>query len=306
MKKILIALVLLLVFALAALYLFIPGKIKTETSISLKAALPGISRFLINDNNWSKWWPGKTPFTYNEQTYTIRGKIFNAFDIGVQKDKDTLDSRMELILIKSDTMTISWSAEQQTNRNPFKRFSDYREAKATEKNMRAILNNMKAYLEKPENIYGLTVIDTIVMDSVLVSTRRSFDQKPSVGDIYAMIQSLKKYIAQNDAIEKNSPMLNILKIDNSHYEVMTAIPVDRELPETNEFASKFLLKGGHVLEAQIQGGPATIEKLYLEFENYYSDYKYTSPAIPYQLLVTDRVKETDTTKWITKLYYPVF
>ena len=306
MKKILTGLVLLLAAALAAVYLFIPGKIKIDTSISLKAALPGVSRSLLNDSNWSKWWPGKTPFIYNDRTYAIAGKIFNTFDIDIQNGIDTLNSRMELILIKADTMTINWSAEQQTSYNPFQRFSDYRKVKTTEKNMLAILNSMKAYMKRPENIYGITINETKVMDSVLVSTSRSFEQKPSAEDINAMIQRLRKYIAQNNAIEKNSPMLNILKIDSSHYEVMTAIPVDRQLPNTNEFASKFLLKGGYILEAQIQGGPATIENSLKEFENYRADYKYNSPAIPYQLLVTDRIKEADTTKWITKLYYPVF
>ena len=172
--------------------------------------------------------------------------------------------------------------------------------------MQAILNSMKVFLEKTENIYGFVVLDTKVMDSVLVTTRRSFNQKPSIQDIDSMIRSLKKYIAQNNAIEKNSPMLNVVKTDSSHYKVMTAIPVDRELPNTNEFVSKFLLKGGNVLEAEIHGGPATIENSLKEFENYRADYKYDSPAIPYQLLVTERIKEPDTTKWITKLYYPVY
>jgi hypothetical protein len=127
-----------------------------------------------------------------------------------------------------------------------------------------------------------------------------------VQEIDAMIQDLKKYIVQNNAIEKNSPMLNVLKLDSSHYEAMSAIPVDKALPRTNEFAPKFLLKGGNVLEAQVQGGPTTIENGLQEIEKFRSDYKYTSPAIPYQLLVTDRLKETDTTKWTTKLCYPVF
>jgi hypothetical protein len=121
-----------------------------------------------------------------------------------------------------------------------------------------------------------------------------------------MIRDLRKYIAQNNAIEKNSPMLNVLKFDSSHYEAMTAIPVDRALTPTNEFAPKFLLKGGNILEVQVQGGPTTIENGLKELENYRSDYRFTSPAIPYQLLVTDRMKEADTTKWITRLYYPVF
>jgi hypothetical protein len=136
--------------------------------------------------------------------------------------------------------------------------------------------------------------------------RRSFEHYPKVQEIDAMIQDLRKYIIQNNAIEKNSPMLNVLKFDSSHFEAMSAIPVDKALPRTTEFSPKFLLKGGNILEAQVQGGPYTIETSLQEIENYRSDYKYNSPAIPYQLLVTDRLKETDTTKWITKLYYPVF
>lgn len=306
MKKILITLVLLLVLALAAVYLFIPGKIKIEATISLKAALPGISRSLTDENNWKKCWPGETPFNYNKQTYSIRSKISSVFDIDIYSGKDTVSSRLELVPIENDTMTIGWNAEQATSSNPFIRFSQYRHAKATEKNMNEILQSMKVFLEKTKNIYGIEIKETLVTDSVLISIRRSFKHYPNVQEIDSMIQDLKKYIVQNNAIEKNSPMLNVLKFDSSHYEAMSAIPVDKALPRTNEFAPKFLLKGGNVLEAQVQGGPYTIENGLQEIENYRSEYRYTSPAIPYQLLVTDRLKETDTTKWITKLYYPVF
>src|ERR1700752_2218951 len=167
MKKILIGLTLLVVFALGAVYLFIPGKIKMETAVSLNVAMPGVSRTLANDNNWKKWWPGETPFAYNEQSYSIRGKIFNAFDIDIYSGKDTINSRMELVLIKADTMTIGWSAEQVTSSNPFTRVEQYRHANATEKNMNAILQSMKTFLQKTENIYGFDVKETLVKDSVL-------------------------------------------------------------------------------------------------------------------------------------------
>jgi hypothetical protein len=306
MKKILITLVLLLVLVLAAVYLFIPGKIKIETSISLNAALPGVSRSLMDENNWKKWWPGESVFNYNKQTYSIRSKISSVLNIDIHSGKDTVTSRLGLVPIENDTMTIGWHAELMTSSNPFTRFSQYRHAKTTKKNMNKILQSMKAFLEKTKNIYGFEIKETLVTDSVLISVRRSFEHYPNVQEIDAMIQDLKKYIVQNNAIEKNSPMLNVLKLDSSHYEAMSAIPVDKALPRTNEFAPKFLLKGGNVLEAQVQGGPTTIENGLQEIEKFRSDYKYTSPAIPYQLLVTDRLKETDTTKWTTKLYYPVF
>jgi len=306
MKKILIPAVLLIVFALAAVYLFIPAKIKIEATISLNAALPAVSRSLFNDNTWKRWWPAETPFYYNKQTYSIRSKISSVFDIDIYAAADTIHSRLELIPVKNDMMTIDWHTEQVTSSNPFLRFSQYRQAKATQKNMNEILQSMKAFLEKTENIYGFEIKKTVVTDSVLISMRRSFAHYPSVQEIGAMIQELKKYIVQNNGIEKNSPMLNVLKLDSSHYEAMSAIPVDKALPRTHEFAPKFLLKGGNILEATVQGGPGTIENGLQEIENYRSDHRYTSPAIPFQLLLTDRLQEPDTAKWITKLYYPVF
>lgn len=306
MKRILIGLVLSLAFLTAAVYLLIPRKIKVEATASLDAPLPGVFRVLMNDSNWKKWWPGETLFVYNKQIYSVKVKFFNLFGIDIYSDKDTIHSRMELVLVTANTMTILWNAEQLSNNDPFKRFERYWLAKQTEKNMNAILQRLEAFLQKKENIYGFDIKETLVKDSALISTRRKFDHYPGAQEVDSMIQSLKKYISQNNAVEKNSPMLNVFALGNSRYEAMTAIPVDKELPKTNEFAPKFMLKGGNILEVQIQGGPYMIEKGLKELENYRADHKFNSPAIPYQLLVTDRAKEPDTAKWITRLYYPIY
>jgi len=305
MKKILIGLVLSASFLLLAVYVLIPGKMKMEKTITVNAALPGVSRILTNESSWGKWWPNKTPFNYNGEQYKLGGNAFNVINVNIYAGIDTIKSRMELVLLNGDSIMIMWDAEKQTSNNPFKRFSIYRDAKRTQENMSTLLGHIRSFLDKPENIYGFPIHKVSVVDSVLISTRRSFDHKPGEKDIDAMIQSLKKYIADNKATEKNLPMLNVMKIDSTNYEVMTAIPVNRTLPDTKEFASKFMLKGGNILEVQIQGGPRTIESAFIELEHYREDHQYTSPAIPYQLLITDRMKEPDTTKWITKLYYPV-
>ena len=259
--------VLVLVLALATVYLFIPGKIKTEATISLRAPFPAVSRSLFDENSWKTWWPRETPFYYNQQTYSVSSKMSSVFDIEIYRGTDTIHSRLELIPVKNDIMAIDWHAEQVTSSDPFIRFSQYRQAKATEKNMNEILQSMKIFLEKTKNIYGVEIKKTLVTDSVLISVRRSFQHNPNVQEIDAMIQDLRKYIIQNNAIEKNSPMLNVVKFGSSHFEAMSAIPVDKALPRTNEFAPKFLLKGGNILEAEIQGGPFTIESTLQEIEN---------------------------------------
>jgi hypothetical protein len=306
MKRLLIGLVLLLAGVLVAIYLFIPGRLKIVAITTVNAALPGVSRSLYDSSNWKKFWPTKTPFKFDDQEYLIKEKFFNAFNIDIASDKDTLNSIINLLLIRTGSLTVDWRSEQVTSSNPFKRFAQYRQATATEKNMKKILDGMKEFMEQTKNIYGFDIKQTIVTDSALITTRSIFRRQPTMKDIDDMIQSLKKYIAENNAVEQNFPMLNVVQIDSSRYEVMTAIPVDRELPLTNDFAPKFLLKGGNILEGEIKGGPNRIETALKEIENYRLDFKFSSPAKPYQLLVTDRLKEPDTTKWITRLYYPVF
>jgi hypothetical protein len=66
-----------------------------------------------------------------------------------------------------------------------------------------------------------------------------------------------------------------------------------------------MLGGGNILITEIKGGSASIDKAFKEMENYVSDYRRTPPAIPFQSLVTDRMKEPDTSKWITRIFYPV-
>lgn len=305
MKKLLISLSVLFAVLLASVYLFIPSRLRIQEVITIKAPLPGVTRFLMQDSNWHKWWPGVTPFVLNEKIYSLRRKIFSAIDIDIRAGKDSLPGRMNMVIIEADSTSIGWDAELISSNNPFKRFSQKRQVKAIRKDMNTILTLMKAFLEHPENIYGIHITETTVTDSVLITTRRSFPHKPGVQDIDVMIQELKKYIAQNNSVEKNYPMLNVVKISESEYETQVAIPVDRKLPETENFIPKFLLKGGKILETEVKGGLYTVESAFKEFENYRADYKYNSPAIPFQLLVTDRTKEPDSTKWITKLYYPV-
>ena len=64
---------------------------------------------------------------------------------------------------------------------------------------------------------------------------------------------------------------------------------------------------GKILESDsIKGGKTVVDQSFKIFEQYFEDYKHTSPAIPFQLLVTDRLKEPDSLKWVTRFYYPIF
>jgi hypothetical protein len=170
----------------------------------------------------------------------------------------------------------------------------------------ALTDSLRNYMDKPENVYGFSVKEIKVTDSVLISTRSTFNHYPGEKEVDSMIQLLRKYISSQKAVEKNYPMLNVHLNGDNKYETMVAIATERLLPANGSFSPKLVLKGGNVLEAKFTGGPAGIKKAFEEFENYRLENSFSSPAIPYQLLITDRMKEQDTAKWITKMYYPVF
>ncbi len=94
------------------------------------------------------------------------------------------------------------------------------------------------------------------------------------------------------------------KTGNNGYETMVAIPVDRVLDDSQDFALKKMVPG-NILVAEVKGGISTVKEGEAQLENFVQDYQFVSPAIPFQSLVTNRMLEKDTSKWITKLYYPI-
>ena len=306
MKKGLIILLTFAGLAVGAVYIFIPSEIKVTAVSSIALSSRAAYRNLAEESNWGKWWPGERAFQYKRQTYRITKKMFDAFELTISLKNDSLRTILQLIPVNTDSVDFSWDCKLTAGNNPVERIRQYRNALSVKKNMDTLLSRMNSFLEKEDNIYGFMVKKVKVADSVLISTRRSFDHYPDAMEVEDMIQKLRTYIGTQKATEKNYPMLNVLQVSQTDYEAMVAIATDRELAATKDFAPKEVFKGGKLLEAEIKGGPFTIRKAMSEFENYKEDYQYSSPAIPYQLLVTDRMKETDTTKWVTRLYYPVF
>ena len=66
-----------------------------------------------------------------------------------------------------------------------------------------------------------------------------------------------------------------------------------------------MVKNGNILVVEVRGDQQTINEAIKQIEKYITDYQRSIIAIPFQSLITDRSKESDSTKWITKIYYPV-
>ena len=306
MKKVFLILLIFAAFAAIASFVFIPSKIKISSVATSSVNHLAAHRVLMQEDTWKLWWPGEEKLSYNGSAFRITKKMLNSFELSITHKGDTSSGILQIIPTNIDTIRLVWSCTLQTDKNPINRFAKYREATTLKKNLDFLLETLSRYLGKKENIYGFDVKRSIVTDSVLISTRNLFNRYPEEIEIEKMIQKLRNYIYINNAREMNFPMLHVYQLDSTHFDAMVAIPTDIKLMETKEFVPKALFKGGNLLEADITGGYYTIQKSFIEFEKYKTDYNLTSPAIPYQFMITDRLKERDTLMWKTRICYPIF
>ena len=100
-------------------------------------------------------------------------------------------------------------------------------------------------------------------------------------------------------------MLNVHREGAERYETMVAVPTESDVPTTEKFKIKKMVLG-NILVSQVTGGEDRVKEGEKQLANYVEDYQKISPAIPFQSLVTERISEPDSTKWITRLYYPIF
>jgi hypothetical protein len=306
MKKVIIILLTIAVAAILSSYIFVPSKIKISAAAIGHTSPDAAYRYLQDDANWNKWWPGSKPFTINGIDFILTKKGFNVFDLQLNDKRDTLKTYLQILPEDKDTTGYDWTCEIESGNNPAKRWLQYFKAVRIKKTFDLLLDYLSKHLADEENVYGFKVKRTKVIDSVLLTTRRQFDHYPDSKEVDSVIRDLRKYISDLHGIEKNYPMLNVNPEGKDKYEAMVAIATEWALPPTDKFAPKLVLKNGNLLETEIKGGEWTIRKAFDQFLNYRSDYRIMSPAIPYQSIITDRAKEPDTSKWVTKLYYPVF
>jgi hypothetical protein len=297
-----------LLLFLALVYIFIPNIINLKSNITVKATRPGISRVLPEKNNIAKWWPGKISndsFYFNDLIFSIERGNITTLPISISDQKTEVSTSLLLIPLTKDSTQLEWIGAIATSYNPVKRFLIYQKAKKIERSIDAVLQKMENFYSKPENIYGFEIKKELVTDSLLIATSGKCTGFPTNQFIYSLIDKLKNYIALHSTKETGYPMLNIGTLDSINFEVKVAIPTDRLLPSSGNILQKRMPGRGNILVGEVKGGAGIAAIAFDQIKKYADDYERNAPAIPFYSLITDRLKEPDSSKWITKIYFPV-
>ncbi|HEY0434853.1 MAG TPA: hypothetical protein VGC95_13350 [Chitinophagaceae bacterium] len=319
-KKILLSLFILLLLIVAGSYLLIPGGIRISSSMWLKANSQPLFHSLQHRDDWNKWWPpaagahasdssqAEAPdssWEYDGFRFRLAQEFYNAFQLSVRHGHDSFPAVLKIVPFTTDSMGLEISADRPTSGNPLKRIATWYTANKLKRAFDSILLRLGRYAGDVKNFYGLDIRREKVQFQFLVSMRKRFDHYPATGDIYAIVDTLRSFAAARGARELFYPMLNITADSVGGYVAQLGLPVDRSVNDDGAISQKQMMKGGNILAADVNGGTHRIEEARKKVEQYIQDYQRTIIAIPFQMLITDRRQEPDSSRWVTRIYYPV-
>jgi len=296
-----------LILALIVFSLFLPATSITRSSRRVNCTNEALTRFTVNPTNWKSWWPGQvlndSTIQYNDKQYRIEIILLNGF-------KALRADRLERIEFQftplvGDSSELLMTRTRASGWNPILRVSRWLSAQFNTNQQDPLLDPIASFFDQPKNIYGFEIIRDKVIHVSWMSGKRVYDHEPTSEEMAALLNAVRSYIENQNGVIQADPILNVRLMDDQSYELMVAYPTDRNLQPNAEFSVKNMIPG-FLMVGDVQGGPKTIEVAEKNLEFFMRDHKLQSPAIPFQTLITDRSKITDTSKWVTRLNYPVF
>ncbi len=311
MKKFVIGLLMLLILGIGLIYIVIPAKKNVVITRTVKATDEAIRRHFVSKDLWSKWLPA---IKQQEQTYVfdnallhIRKIFINGWQTTLQLDNDSIIGMLQFIQTDTakNSIQLQWRSVVNNGSNPLKKIQSTFNIGKFERIINRLLDTAQTFFNSDKSIYGFDVNMERTKDFSLLVLKKRYNHEPNMNEAYQLIAEIRNYIKTKQATEKSPPMLNIYQDMPGVYEAMAAIPTTKNVDGNGTILFKEL-KEGNILVGTVTGGIETVKKAEKEFQQYVQDHKKTSPAIPYQSLVTDRLLEKDTNKWVTTLYFPIF
>lgn len=309
MKRVVVILGLLILVAISILYFGISSTQSFSRSIVTGCTQQGAMRVLIAERNSKQGWPGKklndSTYLFEDLQYTTGSTMING--TGLSFLENGITSAGELITEETtpDSCRFTITASTKLPLNPVERVKVYFNQNHLKQTIDALLAAFESKFKDEEIIYGIKISIGRVQDSTMISTRKMMNHYPFVTEVYEMIDGITKHVQANGGETSNAPIMNVFEEDKNQFLVMVAIPTKNVVAANETYLLKRMLPNGFILMSEVTGGNYTIEQAEASMKQYVLDHHKSSPAIPFQMLLTDRRVETDTSKWKTRLYYPV-
>lgn len=310
MKYLKIILALVLSAAFLFIYLFIPNNIIVSDHVYVTQAGSSVTRSFVQIQYWDKWMPHKAieghSFILEDGTIEINASFIASVKSRFTKENFEAGIIFSAVDAGKDSSLVRFEAEVDNRHlSPLTRIHNYIEAQKLKVQLNTIIRTASAYYSTSKGVYGFDIIKTRVKDTTLISTQRNFPDTPSLVEQYAMMDKLLEHIKKYNGIVHGDPMVNITRISETEVYTQVAFPLAADIPTGDQIAIKKMVLG-NILETKVIGGQQIINAAFEANRNYISDHLTSSPAIPFITYNTNRLKEADSTKWVSTIYFPIY
>lgn len=303
MKKWLI----LLVPAILLSLLLVPFAFKQSDTINVPFPLEAALR-VMHDPKQMAWLPGERK---NDSAFVFANKEFyghpssaTGYYIRSSDPEGTVRMRIDALPAGTDSSKLILQSTFLPSSNPLKKIGQLVGAWRWRKQHQQFRDALKQFFLSTEHVYGFPIRMDKVKHSPHVSQLQTYDTKPGIEAVYDLIRELREYVASQNAVIVDSPIMNVV-MDGGRYKLMVAVPTDRKLQTSGKVLLKEMVLG-NILIADVTGGPSSINRCREQLENYARDFNKLSPAIPFERLITNRITEKDSSRWVSTVNYPVF
>jgi predicted transcriptional regulator YdeE len=308
MKKIVLWVIVFLVISFCVVKLLPTTKTVSET-VDVYCPIDALNRNISDTTNWNKWWPGKklsnANYSFDDKEIAIKTFLLNGFTAQTQSGGKQIKIDLRALTISSYTSQINLTTEYEFSSNVITKLIQYLSLLKDKSAFAEFLHQIQTVFSSIEKTYGFTIERQKVPNSSYISVKNSFNHYPTTEEIYSMLQKLEKYIELQNSKVTNSPILNIHTDNNKEYEAMVAIATDRDLPSNNKYFLKNMMLG-NIMVAEVKGDRKKIDECIQAMKYYISDYRKSTPAIYFERLITNRLTEKDSTRWVTTVNFPIF
>jgi hypothetical protein len=299
MRKILVLLSTIVALSLVAIYLLVPKLLIIKGNQVVNQSAPSVIRGMMQVNKWSEWMPKETSLSVTGTMVATIQTELTLDEIKIPVEFSIIDDTSANAIIGFETSMVN------SNWSPIAKVQNYLFAKRIQGQLDLVLSAAGNYYNTVKGVYGFDIQETNVQDSSLIALDQVLMDTPTLVQVYDMIAQLEQQIASQNGKVKNDPMVNITRINEDEVFTQVAIPIEKDIQVKPPFTLKKMVLG-KLLSVAVIGDASVVNNALIAAKQYLGDKQRTSPAIPYVIYNTNRIKEPDAQKWKSTINYPVF
>ncbi|MBN2610451.1 MAG: SRPBCC family protein [Bacteroidales bacterium] len=325
-KNVLIGLIILLA-AIILIGFFLPSKIHLERSLTIKAPKEVLFNQVNNLRCWEDWSPWhkidtamkityKDPFTGTGASFswTSNNKKIGQGKITIlySKPYDSIVAEMDFmkqgtaqgyhLFQDTDSGTlVTWGFGTDMGKNPFRKYFGLMMDKYVGNDFETGLKN----LDSIANTLSPYLVEMKQLNEFAYTSIRQTCKWEEVSNVMAISYSTLMSFIQSSGGEMNGPPYAIYhKMDEGTIDLETGIPTSELLnPRGNIITGTF--NQTSVAATDYYGFYDNLGDAHGALQDWIIKMKLEPVGAPIEMYITDPSSEADTSKWLTRIYYPV-